>query len=280
MSSSTSATSGFAEVNGARLYYEVAGEGRPLALLHFGLGDTRFWDDQFDVFARRYRVIRFDARGFGRSPATSTPFSRHEDLYGLLRFLGVVRAALVGVSMGGGTAIEFTLAHPEMVGALIPVGAGLGGFDMEPTPVELALFEQAEAAAKAGDIATANELEVHIWVDGPNRTPDQVDPAVRERVREMNRLTFNGRDDDEDEDGTERRLDPPAAGRLSEILAPTLVIIGDQDVSVIQSIADHLAAQIPGAHKAVMHDTAHAPNMEKPDEFNRLVLEFLDSVYR
>ena len=278
MSTPVSTTSGFANINGAQLYYEIAGEGRPLVLLHFGLGDSRFWDDQFGVFAQRYRVVRYDARGFGRSPATTGPFYLHEDLYALLRFLGIERAALVGVSMGGGTAIGFTLTHPEMVTALGPVGAGLSGFDMEPTAEELALFQQAKAAADAGDIDTANEVEVHIWVDGPNRTPEQVDPAVRERVREMNRQTVETPDYPEGEGP--QQLDPPALERLGEIHAPTLVIIGDQDVSVIQSIADRLASQIPGARKAVMHDTAHAPNMERPEEFNRLVLEFLDAVYR
>jgi pimeloyl-ACP methyl ester carboxylesterase len=261
-------------VNGTQLYYEVAGEGRPLVLLHFGLGDSRFWDDQFDMFVQRFRVVRFDARGFGRSPQGAGPFSRHEDLYWLLRFLGLDKAALVGVSMGGATVTDFTLAHPEMVEALIPVGAGLSGFDLEPTPAEVALFQEAEVALEAGDIERSNEVEVHIWADGPNRSPELVNPAVRERVRMMNRQVL----EHDAERERAQQLEPPAAGRLGEIRVPTLVIIGDQDVSIIQTIADHLATQIPGARKAVMHDTAHAPNIEKPDEFNRLVLDFLASV--
>jgi pimeloyl-ACP methyl ester carboxylesterase len=261
-------------VNGTQLYYEVAGEGRLLVLLHFGLGDSRFWDDQFEAFAQRYRVIRYDARGFGRSPQGEGPFSRHDDLYVLLRFLGVEKAALVGVSMGGATAVDFTLAYPAMVEALIPVGAGLSGSDMEPTPAELTLIDQAEAAATAGDIDGANEVEVHIWADGPNRSPEQVNPALRERVREMNRQVV----EHDAERERAQQLEPPAAGRLGEIHVPTLVIIGDQDMSVIQTIADQLATQIPGASKAIMHDTAHAPNMEKPEEFNRLVLDFLAGV--
>jgi pimeloyl-ACP methyl ester carboxylesterase len=149
---------------------------------------------------------------------------------------------------------------------------------MEPTPEELAIFQQAQAAAEAGDIDTANELEVHIWVDGPNRRPEQVNPTMRERVLEMNRQTFATPAFAEGEGP--QQLKPPASERLGEIHAPTLVIIGDQDVSVIQVVADRLASQIPGARKAVMRDTAHAPNMERPEEFNRLVLEFLDAAYK
>src|SRR6266851_3278425 len=121
MSISKQPQTGFAELNGTRLYYEVAGEGHPLVLIHGGLVDRRLWDDQFDVFAQHYRVIRYDIRGFGNSDVPAGPYSNYEDLYGLLKFLGVEKAYIMGLSMGGGIDIDFTLAHPEMVAALIPV---------------------------------------------------------------------------------------------------------------------------------------------------------------
>jgi 3-oxoadipate enol-lactonase len=276
MSSAQPVESGFAEVNGARLYFEVAGSGHPLVLCHAGIADSRMWDDQIPVFAERYRTIRYDLRGFGKSKMPPGTYSLSEDLYGLLRFLGVERAFIIGASMGGATVVDFAITHPEMVAALIPVGAGLGGFDAPIPPEEEAIFEQVEQAAKAGDFNRANDLEVHIWVDGPKRRPEQVHPAVRERVREMNLPGFLRQD--EYRQGQVQRLEPPAAERLREISAPTLVIYGDQDVSDIQTIAHKLAADIPGARLAVISDTAHVPNMEKPEEFNRLVLEFLSSV--
>ena len=182
---------GFAEIDGGQLYYEVAGSGKPVVLVHAGIADHRMWDDQLVPFAERYQVIRFDQRGFGQSSAPIGPFAFYDDLYLLLRELSVTRAVCIGGSLGGATAIDLTLTHPEMVDALVLVGSGLGGMEWPPlTPVELELFSQVEEAAKSGDFATANEIEVHIWVDGPERNPDAVNPGVRARVREMNLQTF------------------------------------------------------------------------------------------
>ncbi|MGH2516326.1 MAG: alpha/beta fold hydrolase [Ktedonobacterales bacterium] len=268
--------SGMAEVNGTRLFYEVAGEGHPLVLSHAGIADSRMWDDQFALFAQRYRVVRYDLRGFGKSEVPPGPFAFRDDLYGLLDFLGIQRAYLIGVSMGGGISVDFTLEHPEMVDALIPVCAGVGGFERTATPTETAYQAEIEAAEKAGDTERVNEMEVHLWVDGLGRAPEQVNPAVRQRVREMNGLGISRWA--EQDQAQPQPLDPPAAGRLSAIHVPTLVIVGDQDMSGIQQTAGKLASDIPGADKLVIGDTAHVPNMEKPDEFNRMVLDFLSGL--
>lgn len=268
---------GFAKVNGARLYYEVAGSGHPVVLLHAGIADHRMWDDQFAPFAQRYQVIRYDHRGFGQSSVPAGPFAFHDDLYFLLRQLDITRTSLIGVSLGGVTAINLALAHPEMVESLLVVGSGLGGLQWPPpSPEELALFSQVKEAREAGDFATANEIEVHIWVDGPQRKPEAVTPGVRARVREMNLQTFSRRE--ENEQAQPQELEPPASERLGEIQAPTLVMIGDQDVSSVQAIAERLATDIPGARKVVMPNTAHMPNMEQPEAFNQIVFDFLDEL--
>src|SRR5258706_8221101 len=130
---------GFAEVNGTRLYYEVAGTGHPLTLIHGGLVSRGLWDDQFDAFAQRYRVVRFDMRGFGDSGSISAEgekFSFEKDVHDLLQFLGIEKTYILGLSMGGAMAINFTLRYPEMVDALIPVAMGLSGF--EPAEAGLA----------------------------------------------------------------------------------------------------------------------------------------------
>ncbi|HST87139.1 MAG TPA: alpha/beta fold hydrolase [Ktedonobacterales bacterium] len=279
MSASTNGETGYAEINGARLYYEIAGAGQPLVLLHAGIADSRMWDDQFAVFAQRYKVIRYDHRGFGKSSMPPGPYVFREDLLGLLRHLGIARASLIGVSMGGRLAVDFTLEHPEMVEALIPVCAGLSGFEPNPSeiaPEELAYWEQLEAADKASDAERLNELEVHLWVDGLRRAPERVNPAVRARVREMNAANIARAA--EQEQAQSQPLQPPATGRLGEIHAPTLVIVGAEDNSTVQTAVNRLATEIPGAKKVVMRDTAHVPNMEKPEEFNRIVLEFLASL--
>ncbi|HEU5367658.1 MAG TPA: alpha/beta fold hydrolase [Ktedonobacterales bacterium] len=273
-------TVGSADVNGTKLYYEVAGagvrgagEGHPLVWLHSGLTNNYMWDAQWQAFTQRYRVIRCDLRGFGWSGAASGSFSYREDLYHLLRFLGIKRAYLVGSSMGGSLAIDFALEHPEMVAALIPVGAGVSG--EQPSAFLLERWKEIDAAAEGGDLAQAVELELQLWVDGPGRAPEQVNPAVREQVRQMNTENFAR---SEQEQGQPQPLEPPAVTRLGAIRVPTLVLVGEHDVPDKLASAELLARSIPGAQKAVIAGAAHLPSMEQPEQFNRLVLEFLGNL--
>ncbi len=269
MTETGSRQNGIAEVNGARLFYEVAGEGPAVVLIHAGIADSRMWDGQFEAFAREFRVIRYDARGYGRSDMPAGPFAHRDDLHGLLRLLGVERAALVGLSMGGSTAIDFTLEHAKMVSSLVPVAAGLGGFQYSESMARADAEE--EAAFERGDMEAVYEINLRTWVDGPGRPPDAVDSTIRETVRQMQR------DASTSTEGQPRRLDPPAIGRLAEIAAPTLVIAGDADMPDMLVIADLLASSIGGAQKAIVPGIAHMVNMERSTEFNRLVLEFLRS---
>jgi 3-oxoadipate enol-lactonase len=273
-------TSGEAEVNGTRLRYDVAGEGHPLVLIHGGLEDRRVWDDQFDTFAQHYRVIRYDVRGYGESPLVTTgtyeiqgpqTYSLSQDLYELLRFLEVERAYLLGQSMGAGLAVDFLLAHPEMVDALIPAAPGLGGYEF--VEEEYPLEAQIEDALAEGDIPRAVDLTLQLWTAGPQRSLDAVSPAVRARVREM--ALHNFERPDEENALQPEPLEPRSLSRLAEISVPTMVMVGAQDVRDIQRMANLLAAYVPGARRVVMPDTAHHLNMEQPDLFNQLVLDFL-----
>jgi 3-oxoadipate enol-lactonase len=255
------------------LYYEMAGEGHPLVLIHGGLVNSGLWDDQFEVFAGFYRTLRYDVRGFGKSKPPASYFSNHGDLRDLLDFLGIERAYVLGLSMGGAIAIDFTLAYPTRVAALIPVAAGLGGYRATSNR---ALRDEMEAAYERGDKERAVELSLQVWTDGPYRTPDQVDPAVRERIRVMTMHTF----DQPDVEQWLQHLEPPAIDRLAEIHVPTLFVVGDQDVEDILKIGELIVSNVPGAQRAVIPNTAHHLNMEQPAEFNRIVLEFLDSLTR
>jgi len=263
-----------AEVNGAQLGYEMAGAGQPLVLLHSGLADSRMWDSQFEAFARQYRVIRYDLRGYGRSTLPPEPFSHRADLAALLGFLEVERAILVGSSLGGQVAIDFTLDHPELVAALVTVGAGISG--SEPSDWLRRLWEEIDALAEQGDTAGAVELELRLWVDGPARTPEQVDSGVRELIRQTN--SANMAREAEQALAPSQPLDPPALNRLGEIRAPTLVVVGALDIADKLAQADQLAAGIAGAHKVVMPGTAHLPSLEQPERFNRILLAFLNDL--
>ena len=121
--------SGYAEVNGTRLYYEIAGEGDPIVLIHGFTVDTRMWDDQFNEFSSNYRVLRYDLRGYGKSAKPSDEeYTDADDLMSLMKHHGIEHAHIIGLSMGGSIAMDFTLAHPEAVDALITVDTTLNGY--------------------------------------------------------------------------------------------------------------------------------------------------------
>ena len=193
------------------------------------------------------------------------------DVAGLLNSLNVEQAYVTGQSFGGYIAIDFALTHPEMVEALILGAPNVSGY--EPSSEEVLRFcAEEEEALNRGDLTGATELNLRMWVDGPNRTPDRVNPAVRERVREMQLHAFSL---PEPEGVEEQPLTPPAINRLGKIRVPTLVIVGDQDVPEFLKISDIVVAGIAGAKKVTIPGVAHLPNMEKPEEFNRHVLDFL-----
>jgi 3-oxoadipate enol-lactonase len=269
MTQSTPKT-GFVTIDGAPLYYEVAGEGHPLVLLHAGVADSRMWDEQFEFFARQYRVVRYDWRGCGRSAVPATSVAHYEELAELLRHLKITRAHLVGLSFGGRIALDFTLAHPDMVEKLVLAAASASGG--QPAPEQVQYGEAEDAALEAGDLNGATEITLRMWVDGPKRGPGEVNPAVRERVRQMQRQAY---EIPFPEGFSEIGLEPPAIGRLGEIKAPTLVMVGDYDIQPKIDLARWLATEIPGAQLVIIEGVAHMINMEKPEEFNRVMLDFL-----
>jgi pimeloyl-ACP methyl ester carboxylesterase len=263
---------GFAEVNGARLAYEVAGQGHPLVLIHAGICDSRMWDVQWQTWPQHFQVIRYDVRGFGRSERPPGTFAHRDDLYALLRTLGVDKTYLVGVSMAGEIALEFIIEHPDMVDGLVLVAAGHE--DAQPSDELRQGWQNADAAAAAGNIAEANEIELRLWVDGPRRSPTEVDPAVREQVRVMNGNNFTL----VNEAAQDQWLEPSVYTRLGEIRVSTLIITGDLDQTKAVDSADLLQQAIPGSRKVVIGGTAHLPSMEQPEQFEQIVFSFFDAL--
>lgn len=262
-----------AEVNGACLAYDFAGEGTPIILMHAGLCDRLMWDDQFAVFAAHHRVLRYDVRGFGESTNPPGEFAHHDDLRALMDALGIDRATLVAVSMAGQIALKCALSYPERVKALILSTTGAGA--AAPSAAVQQIWDDADAAYDAGEIARAVEIEARGWVDGPYREADEVDPDVRRRVNQMN-MALWARIERELDAGTELDFNPPILARLAEICVPTMLIGGDLDQSMIVESMAILGERIQHAESVVIDGTAHLPSMERPDEFNRLVLAFLE----
>ena len=258
-----------ATLNGARISYERTGSGIPVIFLHAGIADARMWEPQVAPFAEYFDVLRPDTRGFGKSELPPMRWSPVADLLALMDELHLKPAHLVGCSIGGGIAIDFALAHGERVSKLVLVGPGVGGANFSARYPEL--FAEVEAAEKSGDQEAINRAEMHLWLDGPRRPHGYVRQPLRDLFLEMNGSNFASDWDSAPRDD----LNPPAAERLHEITAPTLVVIGDEDMPAIFDAADLLMEKVPHARKFVIHDAAHLPNMEHPEEFNREVLEFL-----
>ncbi|MDQ6644704.1 MAG: alpha/beta hydrolase [Chloroflexota bacterium] len=266
-------TTGFFDVQAASLYYEFAGEGYPLLLLHAGIADSRMWDDQIPIFAPHFRTMRYDLRGFGQSRWESGTFATYEDPVALFHTLGVQKAHVLGISYGGKVALDFTLTHPELVASLILVAPSVGG--EQPSEQVRRFFQEEDALVEKGDLQAATELNLRLWVDGPQRTPDQVNLTVRQRVYEMQYHAFTI---PMPEGANEQELEPPAIARLSEIHVPTLIIVGDLDLPDKLELTEQLASTILGARLEIIAGAAHMVSMEKPQEFNRIVLDFLSEL--
>jgi len=258
-----------ATINGARIHYERTGEGIPVIFLHAGVADSRMWEPQVSAFAKQFDVIRPDMRGFGKSDLPPRPWSPHGDLYALVEELKLKPAHLIGCSMGGGLVLDFALDHPERVSKLVLVDSGPSG--QPDRPEYDSLFAEVDAADKAGDHVALNEAEAHLWLDGPYRPKGYVRQELRDLFLDMN----GGNMDNDWASAPREHLEPPAFGRLNEVKAPTLVVVGDKDLEPLLENADLLASSIKGARKVVIHDAAHLPSLEHPEEFNRIVLDFL-----
>jgi 3-oxoadipate enol-lactonase len=260
-------------LEGAQIFYEVTGDGPALVLINGGGLDCRMWQPQVGPLSARYRVIRYDPRGIGRSVFTdpNTMWSARQDLRLLLSGLGVEHAHLVGLSWGGSLAIDFALDYPSMVSSLVLVAPGLSGYKHGDVD---RFLEQLDLALDRGDIGTAVELTLRESVDGPHRRPDQVDQHLRRALGEMYRASYER----VTRSMPPQPMQPPALQRLREIEAPTLLVVGSLDMTAIHDIASLLAAGIPNITRADIGGAAHMVNLEAPEAFNDRLLQFVSDV--
>ena len=262
-----STTNGTLETNGARIYYEEDGAGDPVVLIHAGVANLRMWDDQVAALRDAYRVIRHDTRGFGRTQTDAVEFSNRADIAALLDHLGEESAHIVGLSRGGMIALDFAIEFPQRVRSLIVAAGGIGGYQ-SPDEADESTFAQAEAWLEAKDWERLSDWEAAYWADGPGQPKDRVDPAIRARVHDWILTNYQA----EKEEGQPQRLDPPAAGRLGELRAPLLVMVGRLDDPGTSESMRHLAEAVQGARLEVL-ESAHMINLEHPERFNALLRE-------
>ena len=260
-----------ADINGARIRYLREGAGFPVLMLHAAIADSRMWLPQMDEFAKRFDLVCPDTRGFGDSELPPSRWSPVGDVIALMDDLALKPAHVIGCSMGGRIAIDMALDHPARVSKLVLVAPGVSGANFSKKYPDV--FAEVRAADEAKDFEALNEAEARLFLDGPRRPHGHVGGKVRELFLDMNGRKFQS----DFESAPTDDLDPPAIGRLNEITAPTLVVIGDEDVPNVLDNVELLMDSIKGVRKAVIHDAAHLPNLEHPEEFNRIVLEFLRS---
>jgi 3-oxoadipate enol-lactonase len=263
--------SGFVDVDGGRLYYEVDGSGHPLLLIHGGLGSLRMWDGQVPVFAERYRVIRYDTRGFGRSETEDVEFSEVEDITAVLHHFGIDAAYVVGQSRGGLFALEFLLSEPDRVRAFVSVASGVGGYKADLPEGTAPPWGEMVKLWEAKDWEALAELEAQTWVDGWGQPQSRVDPQLRETVKGWILETYR----EGKTEGKPQAADPPAVERLGEIRTPLLVMVGEADEPGGVAAGRYLAATVPGAELVEFPGVAHMIQLEEPERFARLVLDFL-----
>jgi 3-oxoadipate enol-lactonase len=230
------------------------------------------WDALWPRLTAAHRALRVDLRGFGNSPEPPGGGHSHAaDVAALIDRHGLAPAAVVGCSMSGRVALELAVARPQLVSRLVLVDSGLPDHDWSPLLAEYAAAE--EAALEAGQMDAAVEANLRMWVDGPQRSPGEVDPAVRQLVAVMQRRALELQL--AQPDAEERMLVPDIGRRLAEVAAPTLVVTGDLDVPDFLEIGRRLESSIPGARAASIAAAAHLPSMERPDAFMRLLDGFL-----
>ncbi|MBP0449179.1 alpha/beta hydrolase [Kitasatospora sp. RG8] len=249
------------------LSHTVTGDGPPVVLVHAGIADHRMWDAIVPALAERHTVIRYDLRGFGESAPPTGPFSEADDLRRLLDHLGHERVRLVGASWGGRVAVEFALAHPDRVHSLVLLSPPWPGYHWS---ADMIAYDEAETAAlKAGDLDEAVQVNLDMWVRGPARTWDAVDPALADRLRGPVRTSLAN----QDVVGTYSQ--GVTDGDVATIAVPTLVGIGRLDVPDFQDISRRYADAVPGAALVEFPSAAHLIALDAPTELVAALLPFL-----
>ncbi|HEV7509688.1 MAG TPA: alpha/beta fold hydrolase [Thermoanaerobaculia bacterium] len=257
---------GMIEVPNSKLWYEVRGEGPAVVLLHDGLLPSASWGGPFDELARSFRVVRYDRRGFGRSEAGKEPFSDVDDLQAVFEALKIGRAALVGCSNGSKLAVDYTLAHPDRVGALFLVGPVISGL-----PYSEHFQRRGLANFRPYFREKSVEKLIDAWVHDPYLV-DSGDTAGKEHLRAFLRTNPGPVTGAVPQSRPPER---PALGRLGEIHVPVRIVVGASDIPDVQAHAGILEAGIHGARREVWPGVGHFVQLEKPEQLAREIHIFL-----
>ncbi|WP_410657809.1 alpha/beta fold hydrolase [Amycolatopsis sp. lyj-112] len=264
-------TRGRVQVENGELAYEIRGEGDPVILLHGGMLDSRTWDAEMAALESHHTAIRYDARGHGESSTPTGRFRHYDDLHALMTALELPRASLVGLSGGGRIAIDFALTYPDLVENLVLVAAGISGIEFKD-PFVLEQNRKLEEAGAAGDLPAAIECILRMWVDGPQRAPADVDQEIRRLCGKLytHTITRHGLA------GFTLMDELRALERAGELAPRTLALVGALDASDIHDVVALIEREAHDVRSIVVPGVAHMINLERPQDFARILLGFLD----
>jgi pimeloyl-ACP methyl ester carboxylesterase len=258
-------------IDDTRIYFDDVGRGETLVFLHAGLGDRRMFANQLAHFQDRYRVIAIDMRGFGESLRTAAPYKASADVIAVLDACRIDSAHLIGVSMSSRIAAEVALEYLDRTQSLILVATMMG---TTPSAWMYSIWTEITALLEQGEIDEANERLIQMWIDGPNRKPDEVEPTFRAQASQMNRELLTRSDTAE----TEVPVEPPASERLADLRVPLAIIWGTADIAEVLDAGRTLTVQFPQAFSRAIAGAGHLPQMERPAEFNAALDAFLGSI--
>ncbi|MFF1451287.1 alpha/beta fold hydrolase [Streptomyces sp. NPDC058274] len=251
-------------VQGGELWADDSGgDGLPLVLLHSGIGDSRLWDALLPRLVERHRVVRYDVRGFGRSPQPTTTYSLVQDLVEVLDHFGLSRVVLAGSSMGGATAVSLALDAPERVAGLALFCPGVTGYEGLSSPEFMA---QVETLAKAGDMDGLVALAMGVW----GRAGVGEDAEAVDQLRRSIPAWFTNH--------ARQVPDAPAFDRLDELTVPCVLALGEQDQAEVIRCNEAMAARIAGCRLVRMAGSDHLPTLREPETVADLVLELCERV--
>jgi 3-oxoadipate enol-lactonase len=256
------------EVENGKIYYQECGSGpQTVVLVHDGVLDSAVWNDVWPEFCRQFHTIRYDRRGYGRSPAATQGHFATDDLAALLRRLKVSRAAIVGSSHGGEISINFALDHPEIVQQLVLVGAVVGGMPYSAHFLDRGsvLGKPLEKGDVQGAIAAAVE-DKYLIASGHDAAKKRMADLLAASPQDLTHPDFE--------------LPPkPALPRLAEIRVPTLLLVGDADIPDVHAHAGAIEAGIPRSRRIILNNAGHLCYLELPNEFAKIVIGFLQANY-
>ncbi len=258
--------SGYLDVGGSKIYYEECGTGAAVVLLHDGLLHSATWDAEWDPLCRKYHAVRYDRRGYGKSDLPKSPFAPTEDLQALLAHLNIAHAVLIGNSSGGALAIDFALAHPEAVEGLFLIGPVVDGMELSAAFEERGSKNNAPLAT--GDVKAAAEnwsQDPYILGEGHQAARKRLHDLLVENPQD---LKYTGE--------FQIKNSQPSNSRLSEIHAPTLILVGEFDISDVHEQAGAIEAGIPGAERDIIINAGHLVQLEQPDILLERISRFVD----